>query len=210
MRFGGIFLALLMLAGCAGTPSTTSAGTAPTTTTQTTPDPALIESRILRAQLTDDTVTPLGYTLTSGPEQKNYRIVLCKTQLPTDGAQSATKTATRWANQAASSTLIQYTISYRRVAAAAETVELGRTGLDCGTFEIEDSAYTAAQELAIPALGADAQFALCYGRDALVECTLLLSKGDLFTMITYIGADRQRAATDLEAAGRAVLPLLRP
>ncbi|WP_433272889.1 hypothetical protein ACQPZF_17600 [Actinosynnema sp. CS-041913] len=217
MRTGGIILALLMLASCTSTSTATpppSSATPTTTTTSTSstpaaPDPALIEGRLKKAQLTVDMVAPLGYRV-SGEEQqqKNYPVVACPEDLSTDGAMSATRMATHWVDKPAFSTLIQFTVSYRRVAAAAETVQLARKALECGTFTSGDSTYTFEKELAIPPLGADAQFAVCFRDRGYVQCSLLLTKADLLTSLTYIGPDDARAATDLEAAGRAVLPLL--
>ncbi|GGP66721.1 hypothetical protein [Saccharothrix coeruleofusca] len=213
MRHGGTFLALLVLAGCSAAPvastTATSSSATPTTTTTTTaarPDPALIEPRLRQAQLPDDVLAPLGYTRNSSGEQKNYTVVLCPGELSTDGAMSATRMAADWIDRSGFY-LHQYSVSYWRVAAAAETVELSRKALECGTFEYGGTSYTIAGELSLPQLGADAQFSYCARNGLESACQLVLSKADLMVSFTYFGADTT-AAEVLETAGRAVVPRL--
>ncbi|GAA0209591.1 hypothetical protein GCM10010492_04160 [Saccharothrix mutabilis subsp. mutabilis] len=215
MRFGGIVLALLSLVGCSSRPaaappaSSTATTTTTTSTTPTAPDPETIEPRIKAAQLTADLLRPLGYVADSrGEGQHWYRVVSCPEQLETDGWQSATKTASHWVDPRGRTSMIQYTVSYGKISAAAETVRLARQSLECGAVTIADDEYTSVDELEVPPLGADAQFAVCYHAATHERCELLLSKADLLTVLTIFTPQRARASQDLEAAGRAVLPLL--
>ncbi|WP_309115497.1 hypothetical protein [Saccharothrix sp.] len=214
MRFGGIVLALLVLVGCssrpaAAPPASTTTTTTTTSTTPTAPNPDTIEPRIKAAQLTADMLRPLGYVPSSrGEEQEWYSIVSCPERLDTDGRQSATRTASHWLDQPARTSLMQYTTSYGKISAAAQTVQVARESLECGAFTSADVEYTSVGELDVPPLGADAQFAVCYHSARLVQCALLLSKADLLTVLTIFTPERSRAAHDLQAAGRAVLPLL--
>ncbi|CAL9535343.1 hypothetical protein SUDANB95_04085 [Actinosynnema sp. ALI-1.44] len=215
MRYGGIVLALLLLAGCSSRPaaappaSSTATTTTTTSTTPTGPNPETIEPRIKAAQLTADMLRPLGYVADSrGEGQHWYRVVSCPERLETDGWQSATKTASHWVDRRGRTSMIQYTVSYGKISAAAETVRLARQSLECGAVTIADDEYTSVDELEVPPLGADAQFAVCYHAATHERCELLLSKADLLTVLTIFTPHRTRAAQDLEAAGRAVLPLL--
>jgi hypothetical protein len=215
MRFGWILLAAVLLAGCSSAPTATPpSSTTPTTTTASSstpapPDPVLIEGRLIKAQVPDDVLVPLGFTRKDSSEQKNYSVVLCPTKLPTDGAMSMTRLSTSWTNKPAFSYITHFRVSYRRVAAAAETVQHARKALECQPFMFGDEGpYTPERELSLPSLDVDAQFAVCYTYELMRICELVMSKADLVTSILFYGPKEADAAGTLEAAGRAIAPLL--
>ncbi|PSL51490.1 hypothetical protein B0I31_12020 [Saccharothrix carnea] len=215
MRIGGIILTTVLLAGCStASVATPPSSTTPTTTTTssstpTAPDPALIEARLIKAQLPDDVLVPLGFTREDSAEQKNYSVVLCPAELPTDGAMSMTRLSTSWINKPAFSYVDQFRVSYRRIAAAAETVEHARKALECQPFMFgNEGPYTPERELTLPPLGADAQFGVCYTFQLMRICQLVMSKADILTSILFYGPKEADAAGILAKAGQATAPLL--
>jgi hypothetical protein len=214
MRIGGIILTAALLAGCttapvAAPPSSTTPTTTTTNSTPAAPDPALIESRLTKAELPDDVLVPLGFTRKGPAEQTNYSVVLCPAKLPTDGAMSATRLTTSWINKPAFSYIDQFRVSYSRVAAAAETVEHARKALECQPFMLSDEGpYTPEHELSLPPLGVDAQFGVCYTYKLMRMCQLVMSKADILTSILFYGPKEADAAGILAKAGQATAPLL--
>ncbi|KOX16070.1 hypothetical protein ADK67_40880 [Saccharothrix sp. NRRL B-16348] len=215
MRIGGIILATVLLAGCSTAPvaappsSTTPATTTTTSSTPAAPDPALIEARLVKVQLPDDVLVPLGFTREDSSEQKNYSVVLCPTELPTDGAMSMTRLSTSWFNKPAFSYVEQFRVSYRRVAAAAETVQHARKALECQPFMFGDEGpYTPERELDLPPLGVDAQFGVCYTYELMRICQLVMSKADILARMTFYGPKDADAARILAKAGQATAPLM--
>ncbi|MBB4966021.1 hypothetical protein [Saccharothrix violaceirubra] len=205
---------MAILVGCSSTPDAAPSSTAPATTTTSsaapaTPDPALIEGRLQKAQLPDDVLGPLGYTRKSDNEQKNYTIMSCPTELGTEGAMAMTKLATYWTNKAAFSAFSQYSVSFRRVDAAAESVTLARKALECRPFSIgKEGPFSPDGELTLPALGGDAQFAVCFKSELMRICELVVTKADLLTRFMFYGPATADAPGVLEKAGRAVVPLM--
>ncbi|WP_447007342.1 hypothetical protein ACRAKI_13110 [Saccharothrix isguenensis] len=214
MRLGGTILAAVVLAGCstapaAAPPSSTTPTTTTTSGTPAAPDPALIESRLIKAEIPDDVLGPLGYTRKDSSAQRNYPVVLCPNELPTDGAMSVTRLSTSWANKPAFSYIDQFRVSYRRVAAAAETVQHAREALDCAPFMFGDEGpYAPERELTLPAFDVDAQFAFCYTHGLMRICQLVMSKADLLTSTLFYGPKEADAAGVLERIGHATAPLL--
>lgn len=216
MRIGGIILTAVLLTGCSTAPAAAPpSSTTPTTTTTTAssiptaPDPALVESRLTKAQLPDDILTPLGYTRKDSSEQKNYSVVLCPTDLPTDGAMSMTRLSSSWINKPAFSYVEQFRVSYRRIAAAAETVEHARKALQCQPFMFGDEGpYTPERELTLPPLSVDAQFGVCYTYQLMRICQLVMSKADILTSFTFYGPKEADATGILAKAAQATAPLL--
>ncbi|QFZ18907.1 hypothetical protein [Saccharothrix syringae] len=217
MRIGGIILAALVLAGCSTAPAAAPrAGTTPNSTTTTTtsstpaaPDPALIESRLVKAQLPDDVLTPFGFTRLESAEQKNSRIMECLAEFPTDGAMSMTRLSKSWLNKPAFSYVDQFSVSYRRVSAAAETVRHAREALECQPFKFGgEGPFTPEREVTLAPLGVDAQFAACHTSDVMRVCELVMSKNDLLTKFSFYGPQEADAVGTLEKAARATAPLL--
>ncbi|MEU4805847.1 hypothetical protein [Actinosynnema sp. NPDC023587] len=218
MRFGGIVFALVVLAACSPapaasptTPPSSSSATATTTTTSAAPDIAAVQRRVTAGRVPDDLIGRLGFRFdTDKMEMGKYTTVACPEDLATDGAMSTIRDYYRWTGPAENSVLVQRVFWYKRAAAAAETVELAKQSLNCGTFTIGDSSFTVDGELALPPLGGDAQFAVCYEVGRMIDCELVLSKGDLLTTVAYSGPSRDTAAAHLEEVGRTVAGLLKP
>ncbi|MBW4717561.1 hypothetical protein [Saccharothrix obliqua] len=203
MRLGGYVLALLLLAGCSAAPA------APPAATSAPGDAGSARQRVTKARVPDDVIASLGYRSNEDEAGVDrYPTVMCPTELATDRSMSTARDLHRWLNTANRSQLVQRVIGYSPGGAAAETVALARKSLDCGTFQYAGGSHTVDGELALPALGGDAQFSVCFRDELGVECELLLSRGDLLTTVTYLGPDRAAATTELTAVGRSVAGLL--
>ncbi|MBB4966683.1 hypothetical protein [Saccharothrix violaceirubra] len=209
MRRAGLLLAALLLTGCTtALPGTARPGPLPTPTP--TFDLATTEKRVRAARLPDADMLGEGWQPEEVPFEGGggYAIVPCPVPLSTEGAQSTAWTLHRWTR--AEGTLAQHIVPYRRPGAGVETIEDARATLKCGTFRFAELTYTVLDEVKLPSLGADAQFAVCYDRDPWIMCTLLLVRADLLVSLTLYTTSEEKGATELERLGRVAAPLLEP